>query len=93
MLDGIAGGQSVEVLPPRLQVEGFLGEVHQAKADNAVVTCHDLPASSGGGERSGYNPHILTVRAASSPELGACTPFHRYFNCVLPIDIRRRSIV
>lgn len=33
-------GQSVEVLQPRLQVEGFLEEVHQGKADSAVMTAN-----------------------------------------------------
>lgn len=38
-------GWSVEVLQPGLQLEGFL-ETPQAKADNAAMTSHSLPANS-----------------------------------------------
>lgn len=77
VLDGIVGGQSVEVLRPRQQAEGCLGQVHEAKADNAVMNCHDLPASAGG--PTTHTSHCSCL-LQSSPEPGACTPFHLYFN-------------
>lgn len=35
-LDRVTGRRSVEVLQPRLQVEGFLEEIHPGKTDSAV---------------------------------------------------------
>lgn len=68
-LDRITGRRSVEVLQPRLQVEGFLEEIHPGKTDSAV---RHAPASQS--TQQSFLLITTTSKAAGSQKLGYCTP-------------------
>ena len=70
-LDRITGRRSVEVLQPRLQVEGFLEEIHPGKTDSAV---RHAPASQP--TQQSFLLITTTSKAAGSQKLGYCTPSH-----------------
>lgn len=68
-------GRNEELLQPRLEVEGFLEEAHEGKADDAVMTCQNFPANSAGPL---LFPATAASKAARSQKLVDSTLFSHF---------------